>query len=54
MLLMSIGKGKVNNIGMEIDTGATRSTISENVYQSELSDTYPLKKCDLVFTQLYR
>ena len=43
---MSIGKGKTDNVSMEVDTGATRSTISEYVYRSELSNSYPLKKCN--------
>ncbi|PIK43315.1 hypothetical protein BSL78_19832 [Apostichopus japonicus] len=43
---MSVGKGKADNISMEIDTGATRSTISESAYMSELANMYPLKKCD--------
>ncbi|PIK46818.1 hypothetical protein BSL78_16317 [Apostichopus japonicus] len=46
MIRMSVGKGKAENISMEIDTGATRSTISESAYMSELANMYPLKKCD--------
>ncbi|PIK47184.1 hypothetical protein BSL78_15954 [Apostichopus japonicus] len=46
MIRMSVGKGKADNISMEIDTGATRSTISESAYMSELANMYPLKKCD--------
>ena len=37
------------NVSMEIDTGASRSTISEEVYKEKLSN-FPLSKCSLSLT----
>ena len=34
---VQLGKGQINP-RMEVDTGASRSTVSKNVYDAELSD----------------
>ena len=43
---VQLGKGQIN-CKMEVDTGASRSTVSKNVYDAELSD-YPIQPVGVI------